>query len=34
MTRDDLSGAYRGYIDCLNRQDWDNLGRFVQADVH
>jgi len=29
MNRDDLSEIYRGYIDCLNRRDWDNLGRFV-----
>ncbi|MAY62742.1 MAG: ester cyclase [Rhizobiales bacterium] len=34
MTRDDLAAAYRGYIGCLNRQDWDNLGRFVHEDVH
>jgi len=34
MDRDSLAAAYRGYIDCLNRQDWDNLGRFVHADVH
>ena len=24
---------YRAYIDCLNRQDWAQLGRFVQEDV-
>lgn len=24
-----LSEIYRGYIDCLNRQDWDRLGTFV-----
>jgi len=29
----DLSDAYRSYIDCLNRQDWPNLGRFVHEDV-
>jgi predicted ester cyclase len=25
----ELAAAYRGYIDCLNRQDWPALGRFV-----
>ena len=29
MDKEELSAIYRGYIDCLNRQDWDNLGRFV-----
>jgi predicted ester cyclase len=29
MTGDELAELYRGYIDCLNRQDWQNLGRFV-----
>lgn len=29
MTREDLSDTYRGYIDCLNRQDWQQLGHFV-----
>ncbi|SHE53964.1 Predicted ester cyclase [Kaistia soli DSM 19436] len=29
MTRDELLEIYRGYIDCLNRQDWPHLGRFV-----
>ena len=24
---------YRAYIDCLNRQDWDELGRYVADDV-
>lgn len=33
MTIDDLANIYRGYIDCLNSQDWENLGRFVQDDV-
>ncbi|TNM60825.1 ester cyclase [Aliirhizobium smilacinae] len=30
---EDLSELYRGYIDCLNRQDWTRLGDFVGADV-
>ena len=29
----DLSQAYRGYIACLNAQDWDNLGQFLRDDV-
>jgi predicted ester cyclase len=33
MTRDELSDIYRGYIDCLNRQDWDRLGLFVDNAV-
>lgn len=34
MTKADLSDLYRGYIACLNGQDWPNLGRFVHEDVH
>jgi predicted ester cyclase len=34
MTRGDLSDIYRGYIACLNNQDWPNLGMFVGEDVH
>ena len=34
MTRADLSDVYRGYIACLNKQDWTDLGRFVHEDVH
>jgi predicted ester cyclase len=30
----DLSAVYRGYIDCLNGQDWPSLGQFVHEDVH
>lgn len=29
-----LSEIYRNYIACLNRQDWPDLGRFVDEDVH
>jgi predicted ester cyclase len=29
VTETHLSGVYRDYIACLNRQDWPNLGRFV-----
>ncbi|AYD02815.1 ester cyclase [Neorhizobium sp. NCHU2750] len=28
-----LSDLYRGYIDCLNRQDWQQLGDFVDGGV-
>jgi predicted ester cyclase len=28
-----LSGRYRDYIACLNRQDWPNLSQFVHEDV-
>ena len=33
MTRDELREIYRGYIDCLNRQDWGRLGLFVDDAV-
>ena len=33
MTRSNLSALYRGYVDCLNRQDWLELGQFVHDDV-
>jgi len=33
MTNDDLADLYRGYIACLNAQDWTNLGRFVGEEV-
>lgn len=28
-----LTDIHRSYIDCLNRQDWPELGRDVNADV-
>ena len=28
-----LSEIYRGYIGCLNDQDWPALGRFVHGDA-
>ena len=34
MTNADLSAIYRGYIACLNQQDWANLGQFVHEEVH
>jgi predicted ester cyclase len=34
MNTSDLSSLYRGYIDCLNAQDWSKLGQFVHDDVH
>ena len=33
MNGSNLAGLYRGYIECLNQQDWDNLGAFVGDDV-
>jgi predicted ester cyclase len=33
MTSPSLVDLYRAYIDCLNRQDWDSLGRHVDDDV-
>ncbi|WP_105432477.1 ester cyclase [Neorhizobium sp. T6_25] len=29
----ELADIYRAYLDCLNRQAWDELGRFVDDDV-
>jgi steroid delta-isomerase-like uncharacterized protein len=34
MNKIDLSNVYRGYIACLNRQDWPQLGQFVHDDVY
>ena len=33
MAKADLSEIYRGYIACLNRQDWPKLGQFVDDKV-
>jgi predicted ester cyclase len=33
VTEADLSGIYRAYIACLNRQDWPKLGQFVDDEV-
>jgi predicted ester cyclase len=29
MTREELLRKYRGYIHCLNQQDWSRLGDYV-----
>ena len=34
MNTIDLSTVYRGYIACLNAQNWTELGKFVHDDVH
>lgn len=34
MTNADLSDIYRGYIACLNKQDWPRLGQFVDEEAH
>jgi predicted ester cyclase len=33
MIKTELSDVYRAYIACLNRQDWPNLGQFVDAEA-
>lgn len=33
MNPQQLCDLYRGYIDCLNRQDWPALGQFVDQEV-
>lgn len=33
MNTFDLANIYRDYITCLNSQEWENLGSFVQDDV-
>lgn len=34
MPKDDLVDVYRGYIACLNAQDWPRLVKFIDDDVH
>jgi predicted ester cyclase len=33
MTKYELTTVYQDYIACLNRQDWQSLGRFVHEEV-
>jgi predicted ester cyclase len=33
MIKTDLSDLYRGYIACLNKQDWPKLDQIVHDDV-
>lgn len=33
MSNRTLADVYRGYIDCLNAQDWKRLGHYVGDDV-
>jgi predicted ester cyclase len=34
VTRAELGDLYRGYIACLNKQDWPKLGQFVDEKAH
>lgn len=34
MNTTELANAYRGYIACLNAQNWPQLGTFVCDEVH
>jgi predicted ester cyclase len=34
MIKSDLSNIYRGYIACLNQQDWPKLEEFVHDEVY
>ena len=34
MTGTELTDLYRGYIACLNSQNWPELDRFVADEVH
>jgi len=34
MNNYDLPTLYRGYIACLNAQNWAQLGEFVHEEVH
>jgi predicted ester cyclase len=33
MDKSELSDIYRGYIACLNDQDWERLSQFVAEDA-
>ena len=33
MQNNDLLAIYHRYLDCLNRQDWDYLGKYVADNV-
>jgi predicted ester cyclase len=33
VIKTDLSDIYRDYIACLNKQDWPNLGQFVDDEA-
>jgi predicted ester cyclase len=33
LASNSLSDLYRAYIDCLNRQDWEELGQYVDDEV-
>jgi len=33
MNKAGLSGIYRDYIACLNKQDWARLGQFVDEEA-
>lgn len=33
MTPHELAAIYRGYIACLNAQEWDRLGDFVHDEA-
>jgi predicted ester cyclase len=34
MIKTDLSYVYRGYIACLNKQDWPKLAQSVHDEVY
>ncbi|RKR36924.1 ester cyclase [Paraburkholderia sp. BL17N1] len=34
MDTPDLYKLYRDYIGCLNKQDWPNLGQYVDDNAH
>lgn len=33
MTKSEIISVYHNYIACLNKQDWQSLGRFVHEKV-